>query len=157
LGCLILLQVSNQWQRYLISTSYDFYSTDPANKIYDNPKYEIQAAINNFTAVKYGYIAGPFFGIIFGFFCLWSGFLADKISRKHLYGIAGICWSLTSIGMALSQTFASICLCRMFLGVFESFNNPCAFSLIADYFPQESRTTANSLFCGAVYFGIAFA
>jgi len=43
------------------------------------------------------------------------------------------------------------------LGFFQSAFNPCAFSIIADYFPQNQRTTANSLLNSGMYFGGAMA
>jgi len=39
------------------------------------------------------------------------------------------------------------------LGIFESFCAPAAYSLIADYFPPEKRTTANAFFSGCIFVG----
>lgn len=43
----------------------------------------------------------------------------------------------------------------MLLGVFESFCAPASYSLIADYFPPEIRTTANAYFAGCIFVGAA--
>jgi MFS family permease len=41
----------------------------------------------------------------------------------------------------------------MLLGSLESFCPSAAYSLIADYFPQEKRTTANAWFAGCIFVG----
>lgn len=41
----------------------------------------------------------------------------------------------------------------MLLGVFESVCAPASYSLIADYFPPEIRTTANAYFAGCIFVG----
>ena len=43
----------------------------------------------------------------------------------------------------------------MLLGVFESVCAPTSYSLIADYFPPEIRTTANAYFAGCIFVGTA--
>ena len=43
----------------------------------------------------------------------------------------------------------------MLLALFESVCAPCAYSLIADYFPPEVRTTANACFAGCIFVGAA--
>ena len=43
----------------------------------------------------------------------------------------------------------------MLLGLFESCCAPASYSLIADYFPPEIRTTANSYFAGCIFVGTA--
>ena len=43
----------------------------------------------------------------------------------------------------------------MALGFFEAFIGPSAYSLIADYFPPEIRTTAIGLFAFGIYIGVA--
>lgn len=39
------------------------------------------------------------------------------------------------------------------MGVFQSAYNPCAYGMISDYFHPQFRTTANSLYNGAIYLG----
>jgi sugar phosphate permease len=41
----------------------------------------------------------------------------------------------------------------MFLGIFESACSPPAYSLIADYFPAQYRTTANAVYAFGIYIG----
>ncbi len=122
-----------------------------------NPKYEMRYAITGFTSAGYGYVAGPLFSLIFGTLVLFTGSFADRYTRKYLLGFAAICWSITTLGTSISHSFWAICLCRMLLGVFESVCAPSAYSLIADYFPPEVRTTANAYFAGCIFVGAALA
>lgn len=122
---------------------------------YMDPKYEIRVAITGFDSAKYGIVAGPLFALIFGTLVLFTGNLADNFTRRYLLGLAAVLWSLTSLGTAFSTSFATICLFRMLLGVFESVCAPTAYSLIADFFPPEIRTTANAYFAGCIFVGTA--
>ena len=92
---------------------------------------------------------------MFGTLVLFTGSLADKFNRKYLLGGCAVLWSLTSLGMTLSSTFGAVCAWRMMLALFESVCAPCAYSLIADYFPPEVRTTANACFAGCIFVGAA--
>ena len=147
---LLTVQISNQWQRFMISTAYYFIPNDDHS---DPQKYEITAAIPHFTDARYGYVAGPLFYLCFGTLVLFTGSFADNFSRRYLLGIAAVLWSLTSLGMAFSSTFTEICAFRLLLGTFESFCPSAAYSLITDYFPPEIRTTANACFAGCIFVG----
>jgi len=102
LGILLTIQISNQWQRFIISTAYQYYTLDPTKPGYNDPKYEMQLAIPGFTAANYGLVAGPFFSLIFGTLVLFTGSLADKFNRRFLLGIAAVAWSLTSLGTSVA-------------------------------------------------------
>lgn len=45
----------------------------------------------------------------------------------------------------------------MFLGVFEAFAPPAAYSMVADYFPPEKRTTANAVLSLGIFVGAGLA
>jgi len=147
-----LAQISNQWQRFVISSVYYF---DDAKGDKVGPKYSMKAAIEGMTDAKYGIVAGPAFTIFYSIFVLFTGILSDNFNRKNLLTIASICWSLTSIGIAFSEKFWQVAFFRMLLGVFEACCGPPAYSLISDYFPPESRTMANSVYALGIYVGAA--
>lgn len=93
--------------------------------------------------------------MVFGTLVLFTGSLADRLNRRFLLGTCALLWSGTSIATAYSNTFVMICIFRMLLGLFESATAPSAYSLIADYFPPETRTTANAYFAGCIFVGTA--
>mmetsp|Transcript_1212 Transcript_1212/g.2209 ORF Transcript_1212/g.2209 Transcript_1212/m.2209 type:complete len:345 (+) Transcript_1212:688-1722(+) len=53
------------------------------------------------------------------------------------------------------NSFPALCFMRVIHGSFNSATNPVAYSLVTDYVPPESRSTANSLLSSGVYIGIA--
>jgi ACS family D-galactonate transporter-like MFS transporter len=67
--------------------------------------------------------------------------------------VTAIC-SLT-IGTASINSFACLVLFRVMHGIISSAINPLSYSLIADLFPSDKRSTANSILSSAVYVGIA--
>ena len=83
--------------------------------------------------------------------------MADHFSRRLLISIAAILWSITSIGTSFSNKLIFIALNRFLLGVFEAFAPPAVFSMIADYFPPEKRTTANAIISLAIFVGAGLA
>jgi MFS family permease len=117
----------------------------------------MSVAIDNFNDFRYGLVAGPVFTIIFATLNLFTGALADKVSRKMLLSVAAICWSITSLGTAFTHTFPMICLYRTMLGGFEAFGNPISYSLIVDFVPPENRTLANSVFSIGIFVGAGLA
>jgi len=148
---LLCAQISNQWQRFMIGSAYDYEYKGSG----DINKYEISKAIPNFTQTKFGFLSGAVFTIFFSVTVLFSGVLSDNMSRRLLLSIASICWSLTCITTAFSQTFTGVAISRMALGFFEAFVGPAAYSLIADYFPPEVRTTAIGVYAFGIYIGVA--
>ena len=85
---------------------------------------------------------------------LFAGAIANQYNRRIVLGAASICWAISSIGTALTHTFLLLCTFRMMLGVFESFSAPTSYSLIADYFPPDKRSTANSIIQAGNYIGV---
>ena len=112
-------------------------------------------AIPGFTKSIFGFVAGFAFTLFFSVIVLISGVASDNCSRRCLLGIAGILWSATSITTAFSKTVFEVSFSRMMLGFFEAFCGPPAYSLIADYFPPEIRTTAIAIYNLGIYIGNA--
>lgn len=112
-------------------------------------------AIPNFGTDKYSYLAGATFTVFFATAVLFTGILADNMSRKLLLCLAAIMWSCTSIGTSFCKTYWQLCVMRILLGLFEACIGPPAYSLITDFFPPEKRTLANSMYSFGIYIGVA--
>lgn len=149
---LLLAQISNQWQRFMISAAYNY--TVPEGEP-DDPYYEMAVDIPGFTSSKYGLLSGVLFTSLFSITVLFSGVASDNFSRKLILAFAAVLWSITSLTTSVSKTFAEVAVSRMMLGLFEAFCGPPAYSLIVDYFPPEVRTTANAIFAFGIYVGNA--
>lgn len=103
----------------------------------------------------FGVLSGLAFLIPFSFFGLFTGKLADieSLKRKDLLGILSIVWSMTTVISGSTHSFLVFASMRVLLGVFESANNPLAYSLIRDLFPPDNRSTAQSVYMSSIYFG----
>ena len=64
--------------------------------------------------------------------------------------------SLTQVASGNIDNFSIFVLMRVIHGAISSVVSPVSFSIVADYFPPERRTFANSLISSASYVGIAF-
>jgi MFS family permease len=81
--------------------------------------------------------------------------LAGRMSRWLLIGIAVIAWSLASGASGLAATFIMLLLTRCFVGVGEGAYGPAAPTLIADLYPKEVRSTMLGWFYMAIPVGSA--
>jgi MFS family permease len=70
-----------------------------------------------------------------------------------MLGIACILWSAMTALSGFANSLGVLIITRIFLGVFEAAGNPAAYSLIADYFHPDYRTTANSIYSLGIYIG----
>jgi len=103
--------------------------------------------------VYYGLISSFVFSLSYSTLGVWAGVLSGKMSRKVLLGVSCILWSLTTYFAGAVPSFAFFCLMRFMLGGFESACNPASYSLIADYFPPNYRSTANAIETAGSYVG----
>ena len=96
---LLLAQISNQWQRFMISTAYNY--TMPDGEA-DDGYYMMSVDIPDFTASKYGLVSGVLFTSLFSVVVLFSGVASDNCSRRLLLAFAAMLWSVTSLTTAIS-------------------------------------------------------
>jgi len=104
----MLTQVSNNWQRTVLGTSYNYPSTDPY--------FSIKSVIT--TPAEYGILAGPAFQVTMAIMGCISGYVTDCYSRRFVLGFASIFWSATTFIAAHSYTFEMLLFCRLGLGFF---------------------------------------
>jgi MFS family permease len=83
------------------------------------------------------------------------GFLADRISRWIIVGIAVILWSLASGASGLAATFGILFVTRIFVGIGEGGYGPAAPTILSDLFPIETRGRIMAIFCAAIPVGSA--
>lgn len=101
-------------------------------------------------------------GLAFAIFYTLLGFpvgrLADRSNRVGII-VAGIgLWSLFTAACGLARNFWQLFFMRVGVGVGEAALNPCAYSIIADSFPQRLLSRALSTYVMGTYlgFGVAF-
>jgi len=119
-----------------------------------NPIYEITASYPELPQY-YGVLVGMAYTVPYSICGLLSGSLTKEGNRKLL--LAGV---ITTMSLAMCSTgfynsFGLLIAMRFLHGAISSAINPLSFSIIADIFPPEKRSMANSLLSSASYCGIA--
>lgn len=104
-----------------------------------------------------GLLQGLAFAMFYAFFGLPMGLLADRFSRRNIILAGLIVWSAMTALSGGARSYATLALARMGVGVGEAVINPCAFSMIADYFPKERLSSALSVYMMGIQIGAGLA
>src|SRR5262249_44264812 len=86
------------------------------------------------------------------------GRLADRSSRKNMIAAGLAVWSVFSGLTGFANSFWSLFMCRVMVGVGEATLGPAALSLLSDYFPPRMRASVQSIYASGITvgFGLAF-
>ena len=103
------------------------------------------------------YLIGLAFSIFYSLLGLPIARLADRSNRRNIMAAGVGLWSLFTAACATARTYVRLLLLRIGVGVGEATLLAPSVSLIADYFPRESRGRALSVFSSAVFFGSGLA
>ena len=106
---------------------------------------------------KMSLLIGFSFALFYTFFGIPLGRLADIYSRRLIIAAGLVLWSGFTASCGLAQTFETMLLLRMGVGVGEAALSPAAYSLITDYFPRERLATALSVYSMGIYVGSGMA
>ena len=93
-----------------------------------------------------GLLQGVAFAIFYTIFGIPLGWFADRFNRKWLLTSGMTVWSIMTAACGFAPGFMPLFVMRMGVGVGESTLNPCASSLISDYFPPALRPRAFSFY-----------
>jgi len=104
-----------------------------------------------------GLLQGIAFAMFYAFFGLPMGMLADRFNRRNIVLAGLLVWSVMTTLSAGARSYGTLALARMGVGVGEAVINPCAFSLIADYFPKERLSSAMSVYMMGIQLGAGLA
>lgn len=146
LACRIMVQ----WHRKGLTYAYGYTGLGIAA---GNGLYEISTA---FPQLKqwYGLLAGLIYTIPYATFGLVAGKISDNVNRKVFLAIVIALASLTMGVSSVTTSFFVFSAMRVLHGMMNSSSNPLSFSLIADYFPPDKRSTANSIIQAGNYIGV---
>lgn len=81
---------------------------------------------------------------------------ADRGNRRNLIALALGVWSFMTAISGLAMNFWHLLIARIGVGIGEAGCSPPAHSMIADYFPAESRATALGIYSLGIPVGIMF-
>ncbi|HUK89002.1 MAG TPA: MFS transporter [Blastocatellia bacterium] len=106
---------------------------------------------------RIGLLQGLAFATFYTLLGLPVGRVADRHSRRNLIATGIFLWSLMTALCSVAKSFGSLFLARMGVGVGEATLAPAAFSIISDYFPEESLGTALSVYAMGIFIGSGLA
>lgn len=99
--------------------------------------------INNF---QIGLLQGTAFVLFYCVLSLPIGRIADRSNRKHLIATGMLLWSFATVACAFADSFWTLFLARICVGVGEAALAPAGYSLLADSFPPNQLVRANAIF-----------
>jgi MFS family permease len=93
-----------------------------------------------------GLLQGLAFAVFYTVLGFPLGVLADTMNRRNLVFAGVTLWSIFTSICAAAKTFGQLFLARIGVGVGEAALGPCAYSMLADYFPRERLGMAMSIY-----------
>ena len=106
--------------------------------------------INDF---QFSLIQGMAFTVTYSVMGIPLGRLADSRTRRGQLALGIALWCTMTILSGKAGGFWELFVARMGVGIGEACLVPCAYSLIADYFPREKRSLPLNVFSGGIMFG----
>lgn len=107
--------------------------------------------------VQIATLQGPAFMVSYTLLGFPLGWLADRVHRIRLVAVGIVVWSVACAACGLMESFESLAIARMFVGVGEAVLAPATLSLVADYFAPARRPLAMSVVTSASTMGIGLA
>ena len=104
-----------------------------------------------------GLLHGLAFAVFYTIFGIPIGRLADRKSRKWIIIVGISVWSAMTAACGLARSFAQLLIARIGVGVGEATLSPSAYSMISDYFPQQIRGRALSVYGMGIFVGSGLA
>ncbi|MDG2244648.1 MAG: MFS transporter [Rhodospirillaceae bacterium] len=109
------------------------------------------------TDFQMSLLLGPAFAFFYVTLGIPVGWLADRRSRRTIIGVGVAIWSIMTAACGLAKTFTHLLIARVGVGVGEATLQPCAASVISDYFPREKRGRAISVYSMGLGIGAGLA
>lgn len=109
------------------------------------------------TDFQMSLLLGPAFAFFYVTLGIPVGRLADRRSRRTIIGVGIAIWSVMTAACGLAKTFTHLLIARIGVGVGEATLQPCATSVISDYFPREKRGRAISVYSMGLGIGAGLA
>ena len=106
-----------------------------------------------FTDLQLALLGTTSFVIFYTLLGIPFGWLADRTRRKYLIAGGLAFWSLFSGLTGFANSFWTIFLCRVMVGVGEATLGPAALSLLSDYFPPRMRATTQAIYSSGIAIG----
>jgi MFS family permease len=109
------------------------------------------------TDTQLGVMGGPTFALLYTILGIPIARLAERQNRMTIMSVCLGLWSAATAACGLATSYVSLLIPRVFVGIGEAGCTPTANSVIGDYFPAKSRSTAVSIYSMGVPIGAAMA
>jgi MFS family permease len=93
-----------------------------------------------------GLLNGTVFALFYSTLAIPIAVAADQWSRRNVLTLSLLLWTAMTVLCGLAGSFAALVLARIFVAVGEAGGSPASHSLIASYFPRESRASAMGIY-----------
>lgn len=93
----------------------------------------------------FGFLAGFAYAIPYSIFGVYFGKITGKVNRGLMLSLCMLASGAVMSATGFFDSFIIMVALRMLLGLISSAFNPLSFSILADIFPIEKRTTINSI------------
>jgi MFS transporter, Spinster family, sphingosine-1-phosphate transporter len=103
--------------------------------------------------LQLGLVTGLAFAVFYSLLGLPLAWVADRFNRIRLLSIACALWSAMTAVCGLANSFLTLFLARIGVGVGEAACVPASHSIISDYFGPEGRTKALAIFAMGIPVG----
>ncbi|HEX7854635.1 MAG TPA: MFS transporter [Sphingobium sp.] len=101
-----------------------------------------------------GMITGLSFALFYAVLGLPIARIADRRSRKGIIAVSVALWSVMTALCGLANSFVTLLLCRVGVGIGEAGLTPSAHSLISDYYEPRRRASAIAIYSAAGTVGL---
>jgi MFS family permease len=105
------------------------------------------------TKANWGIVLGSF-KWVYAILSPVGGYVADRVSRRHVIAASLVIWSAVTWGTGHVTTFQQLVAARAIMGVSEAFYIPAALALITDFHLGHTRSRAVGLHQMGIYVGI---
>ncbi|MBN3787670.1 MFS transporter [Burkholderia sp. Ac-20353] len=102
---------------------------------------------------QFSLLNGFAFSLFYAVMGMPIAYLADRYARPQIISFGIALWSIATATCGLSQHFLQMFLARMGVGVGEAALSPGAYSMLADYFPQEKLGRAIAVYSLGSFIG----
>lgn len=102
---------------------------------------------------NWGFVLGTF-KWVYAILSPLGGFVADRVSRRHVISLSLLVWSAVTLMTGFVTTYDQLVWTRALMGISEAFYIPTALALISDYHRGETRSRAVGLHQVGIYAGI---
>jgi predicted MFS family arabinose efflux permease len=147
---------SRGYRRLVLLTLMLVYACNAADRNLIPIVGQAMAADLALSDTQLGLLAGAAFAALYALSGVPLARLAERFSRVRILAASLTLWSALSALFAFAGSFVQLAALRVGVGIGEAGCNPCAHSLISDYYERGRRTGALSVYSCGLSLGYLF-